>query len=158
MKVSTAKVEVRQGSRPEYAELPSLKSDVKQKHRELPVQPATDHGKQNNPLQDVRSDPQVIPKYAQRRHGLPRKIYTLLRQPTTPALAKLYRGTVRSGLAGGGPLGLPSGDCGVGNTIGGGPLGLPSGPLPVVAISVIGTEIVVRNNATANQPGFIFTV
>jgi hypothetical protein len=158
VKISSAKVEVRQRRRPEYTELPNLKSNVQQKHWKLPVQPATDHGKQNNPLQDVRSDPQVIPKYAQRRHELPRKIYTLLRQPTTAALIKLYRGTVRSGLTGGGPLGLPSGACGVGNTIGGGPLGLPSVPLPLLAIRLGGTEVVIRNSATANQRGLIFTM
>jgi hypothetical protein len=70
----------------------------------------------------------------------------------------LYRGTIRSGLTGGGPLGLPSVGTGEGYTIGGGPLGLPSGPLPVVAIKVPGMEKVVRSNATANRRGLIFTM
>jgi hypothetical protein len=42
--------------------------------------------------------------------------------------------------------------------MGGGPLGLPSGPLPVVAIKLGGTELVIRSSATANQRGLIFTM
>src|SRR5271170_1249297 len=75
------------GDRKQQAALQHLKAGIEKEHRELTVQPATQHGKQDNPLQDVGSYPQVIPKCSERerKHGLPRKIYTLLRQPTTTA-------------------------------------------------------------------------
>src|SRR5579863_8940290 len=100
-------------------------------------------------------------QYQSRRRGVMGyrvKCYTFLQQPTTALLAKSYRAVKSATTCGGGPLGLPSGDWGTGNTMGGGPFGLPSVPPPGVAIRVPGTETVLRNSATANQRGFIFTM
>ena|SRR5579859_4398513 len=44
--------------------LQNLKSRVNKEHRELAMQPASEHGKHNDPLESVGSDPQVIPKHA----------------------------------------------------------------------------------------------
>src|SRR5277367_5320637 len=68
--------------------LGNFETDVEKEHRELPMQSATDHGKQNDRFKDVRSYPQVVIQYHRGRHGLPRRIYTLSRQPTTTALTK----------------------------------------------------------------------